>query len=203
MAVDSPALVRPRSVGAEHVALWALAQLGLPALLESLRVNAALRDAALGSVVARMAFSASERATHRWLRERRAVGELLGVDFETVGAMQLYRASDALMAHREAIEAHLFDAAMELFDTRPTVTVIACQAVQVVRKLVAAASERPSLTTLRNILGGQQRVTATFRRADGRTLHVRTATAVEPGQKAIYDALGVDPDPGGTRKTVV
>ena len=122
MAVDSLALVRPRSVGAEHVALWALAQLGLPALLESLGVNAALRDAALGSVVARMAFPASERATHRWLRERSAVGELLGVDFETVGAMQLYRASDALMAHREAIEAHLFDAAMELFDTRPTVT---------------------------------------------------------------------------------
>ena len=122
VAVDSLALVRPRSVGAEHVALWALAQLGLPALLESLGVNAALRDAALGSVVARMAFPASERATHRWLRERSAVGELLGVDFETVGAMQLYRASDALMAHREAIEAHLFDAAMELFDTRPTVT---------------------------------------------------------------------------------
>ena len=115
VAVDSLALVRPRSVGAEHVALWALAQLGLPALLESLGVNAALRDAALGSVVARMAFPASERATHRWLRERSAVGELLGVDFETVGAMQLYRASDALMAHREAIEAHLFD-------TRPTVT---------------------------------------------------------------------------------
>ena len=120
VAVDSLALVRPRSVGAEHVALWALAQLGLPALLESLGVNAALRDAALGSIIARMAFPASERATHRWLRERSAVGELLGVDFETVGAMQLYRASDALMAHREAIEAHLFDAAMELFDTRPT-----------------------------------------------------------------------------------
>ena len=496
VAVDSLALVRPRSVGAEHVALWALAQLGLPALLESLGVNAALRDAALGSVVARMAFPASERATHRWLRERSAVGELLGVDFETVGAMQLYRASDALMAHREAIEAHLFDAAMELFDTRPTVTlfdltntclegdaadlpkarrghskekrsdcplptlglvldasgfvrrsqvfagsvrehetleamlsalgaprgalvvmdrgiatedrvawlrdsgyrylvvsrerrrrfdadaavphgtrtgrtvhlhkvvsrdpdevrlycysperadkergiverfgkrfeqaltelsdglsrprthkklgrvrerigrlkadsrgvarhyvvdvvpdadgvaaaavtfarrpldgsmathpgvyclrsnetdwdeatlwrtyttltdleavfrslkselglrpihhrkpvraeghlfitVIAYQAVQIVRKRLAAAGERASWTTLRNILGGQQRVTATFRRADGRTLHVRTATAVEPGQKAIHDALGVDPNPGGTRKTVV
>ena len=87
VAVDSLALVRPRSVGAEHVALWALAQLGLPALLESLGVNAALRDAALGSIVARMAFPASERATHRWLRERSAVGELLGVDFETVGAI--------------------------------------------------------------------------------------------------------------------
>ena len=31
--------------------------------------------------------------------------------------MQLYRASDALMAHREAIEAHLFGAAMTLFES--------------------------------------------------------------------------------------
>ena len=36
--------------------------------------------------------------------------------------MQLYRASDALMAHREAIEHHLFDRAMGLFDLHPTVT---------------------------------------------------------------------------------
>ena len=39
-----------------------------------------------------------------------------------MGAMQLYRASDALMAHREAIERHLFDQAMGLFDLHPTVT---------------------------------------------------------------------------------
>ena len=68
---------------------------------------------------------------------------------------------------------------------------------------VAAAGERASWTTLRNILGGQQRVTATFRRTDGRTLHLRTATVAEPAQKAIYDALGIDPSPGGTRRTVV
>ena len=122
VAVDSLVLARPRSVGVEHVSLWALGELGLPALLASLGINAALRDAALGAIVARMAFPASERATHRWLRERSAVGELLGVDFETMGAMQLYRASDALMAHREALEAHLFDAAMGLFDLEPTVT---------------------------------------------------------------------------------
>ena len=30
--------------------------------------------------------------------------------------MQVYRASDALVKHREAIEAHLFDKAMGLFD---------------------------------------------------------------------------------------
>ena len=39
-----------------------------------------------------------------------------------MGAMQLSRASDALMAHREAIERHLFDRAMGLFDLHPTVT---------------------------------------------------------------------------------
>ena len=51
-----------------------------------------------------------------------ALGELLGVDLETMGAMQLYRASDALIAHREAIEAHLFDRAMDLFDLTPAST---------------------------------------------------------------------------------
>jgi len=502
VAVDGMALARPRSVGVEHAALWALGELGLPALLESLGVNAALRDAALGSVVARMAHPASERATMRWLRGRSAAGELLGVDFETMGAMQLYRASDALMAHRAAIEEHLFGAAAGLFGIEPTVTlydlantyfegaaaavpkaarghskekasaralgndcplltlglvldgsgfvrrsevfsgsvreqdtlesmlaalgapagalvvmdrgvatedrvawlrgagyrylvvgrerrrafdaaaaaphatrsgrtvhlqraasradgevrlhcrsperaekenailerfskrfeealgtlsdglarprtvkrldkvhervgrlkarhgrvarhydvevvadasgeraaavnwtrrpvdgsmathpgvyclrtnlagwddaalwrtyttltdleavfrslkselglrpihhrkpvraeghlfitVVAYQAVQVIRRRLAAAGERASWTTLRDILAGQQRVTATFRRADGRTLHVRTATVAEPAQKAVYDALGIDPNPGGTRRTVV
>ena len=120
--VDSLRLVRPRSVGVEQVGLWALEQLGLPALLTELGVNGALRTAATGAVVGRLAQPASERATHRWLQERSGLGELLGVDFETVSPMQLYRASDALVKHREAIEAHLFKRAMGLFDLQPTVT---------------------------------------------------------------------------------
>jgi len=43
----------------------------------------------------------------------------------------------------------------------------------------------------------------TFRRADGRTLHVRKATRAEPPQQAIYDALSIGSTPGGTRKTLV
>ena len=120
--VDSLRLVRPRSVGVEQVGLWALEQLDLPALLTRLGVNGALRSAATGAIVGRLAAPASERATHRWLQERSGLGELLGVDFETVGAMQLYRASDVLVKHREAIEEHLFDRAMGLFDLQPTVT---------------------------------------------------------------------------------
>ena len=55
------------------------------------------------------------------------------------------------------------------------ITVIAYRAVQIVRKRLAAAGDRASWTTLRNILAGQQRVTATFRRADGApcTAHAR------------------------------
>ena len=89
--VDSLALIRPRSVGVEHVGLWAMDQLALRTRLQELPVPASLGAAALGSVIARMARPGSERATRRWLGERSALGELLGVDFETMGALQLYR----------------------------------------------------------------------------------------------------------------
>ena len=120
--VDSLELARPRSVGVEEVGLWALSQLGLVELMAELGMNGPMRAAAVGSIVGRLAHPASERATQAWLRERSALGELLGVDFETMGAMQLYRASDALMKHRETIESHLFGRAMRLFDLEPTIT---------------------------------------------------------------------------------
>ena len=83
------------------------------------------------------------------------------------------------------------------------ITVLAYQLVQVIRTRLRQGGENASWTTLRRILEGQQRVTATFRRVDGATMHVRKPTRAEPPQQAIYDALGIDPAPGGTRKTVV
>ena len=83
------------------------------------------------------------------------------------------------------------------------ITVLACQLVQVIRRRLRQGGEHASWNTLRGILEGHQRITATFRRADGRTLHVRKATRAEPPQRAIYDGLGPDPEPGGIRKTIV
>ena len=83
------------------------------------------------------------------------------------------------------------------------ITVIAYQLVQLIRRRLREAGEHASWNTVRRILEGQQRITATFRRADGRTLHVRKATCAEPPQHAIYDALGIDPAPGETHKTIV
>ena len=55
------------------------------------------------------------------------------------------------------------------------ITVIAYQLVQTIRRRLAEHGENASWTTLRRILR-QHRVTASFRRKDGRTLHVRKAT---------------------------
>ena len=82
------------------------------------------------------------------------------------------------------------------------ITVLAYQLVQIIRKRLAEKRIHSRWQTLRNLLNGQQRVTATFRRADGLTLHVRKATRAEPEQLKIYEALGINPAPGGTKKMV-
>ena len=83
------------------------------------------------------------------------------------------------------------------------ITVIAYQLVQTIRRRLGEKGERASWSSLRSILEGQQRITAIFRRKDGRTLHVRKATRAEPRQRRIYEALGLDPAPGGIRKMIV
>ena len=120
--IDTLELIRPRTVGVEHVGLWAMEQLGLPGLLERLGFNGPQRALAMASVIARLARPGSERASWRWLCERSALGELLGVDFERMNMMGLYRASDALLSRRAAIERHLFDRATDLFGLHHTVT---------------------------------------------------------------------------------
>ena len=83
------------------------------------------------------------------------------------------------------------------------ITVIAYQMVQTIRRRLGEQGESESWTSLRRILEGQHRVTATFQRKDGRTFHVRKATRAEPRQQEIYRALALDPAPGGIRKMIV
>ena len=120
--IDTLELLRPRSVGVEQVALWAIEQVQLIPLLERLGFNGRQRAAAVGSIIGRMAAPGSERATHRWLCGRSALGELLEVDFESMSMMQLYRVSDLLNDARKAIEKHLFNQVSDLFGLDVTVT---------------------------------------------------------------------------------
>jgi transposase len=120
--VDTLELVRPRSIGVEHVACWAMRQVGFHDLLIECGLSGPLRAAILGVIIGRMAAPDSEAATHRWLGQHSGLGELLDVDFERLPAMTLYRASDALMKHRALIERTLFDRAQALFGFELTVT---------------------------------------------------------------------------------
>ena len=83
------------------------------------------------------------------------------------------------------------------------ITVLACQLVQTIRRRLREHGETASWTTLRRILADQQRVTATLRRKDRRTLHVRKATLAEPAQLQIYTALGLVPPPDKNTRMLV
>lgn len=120
--VNSLELVRPRSVGVEHVALWAMEQLRLETLLADLGLNGPQRAAALGLIIGRMAAPGSELATHRWLRQTSALGELIDFDYTKMSLMQLYRTSDRLIRHRERIEKALFNRTVDLFGLDCTIT---------------------------------------------------------------------------------
>ena len=120
--LDSLDLVRPRSVGVEHAALCVMRQFGLEDKLRELGLNRPQIAAAVGNIIARMAHPGSELATHAWLRQRSALGELLGYDFEAMDLNRLYRASDALYKHREALQDHLFAKAKSIFSFGETIT---------------------------------------------------------------------------------
>jgi len=93
--------------------------------------------------------------------------------------------------HKEGrSDAHLF------------ITVLAYQAVQVIRRQLQAKGKHARWTSLRETLSVQRRVTASFTRKDGRTLHVRRATRPDAALQSIYTALGIDPLPGGAVRSV-
>ena len=93
----------------------------------------------------------------------------------------------------------------ERADSHLFITVLAYQFVQLIRLRLKESDSNAngSWRTLREIMRAQCRVTASFRRADGKALHIRKATRAEPEQMAIYRALKVNPAPGGISKTIV
>ena len=120
--VNSLELVRPRSIGVEHVGKAALDWLDFANILAAVGLNGVQQAAAIGSVIGRMAAPGSELSTWHWLRERSGLGELLDADFEAMPLMRLYRTSDLLVKHRQTIEEMLFQRIDTLFSLPATVT---------------------------------------------------------------------------------
>ena len=82
-------------------------------------------------------------------------------------------------------------------------TVLAYEAVQIIRRKLKDQGINESWRTLRNILEVQRRVTVTFRQKDGRTMHVRKSTVMEEESKNIYEVLNLKANPGGIKKMII
>ena len=87
-------------------------------------------------------------------------------------------------------------------DAHLFITTLAFQLVQMIRRRLKVGDCHHSWSRIRSIMQSVQRITVTFKRANGRTLHVRKATHVEMEQPAICQLLGIDTAFGGIRKKI-
>ncbi len=83
------------------------------------------------------------------------------------------------------------------------ITVLAYQFVQLIRHRLEIHGIKLSWSSIRELLSRHQRVTASFSRRDGKRLHIRKATELEPAQEKLYKVLGLDTNPGGRVTLVV
>ena len=88
-------------------------------------------------------------------------------------------------------------------DAHLLISVLAYQAVQMLRKRMRSAGFCDSWTTLRRMLETLRRTTTSFERRDGRTLHVRKTALASAEQLEIYQAMGLAPPPRNLSKTII
>ena len=93
-----------RTVGAEHIALTQLKQLGFFDILHTLSFTRKQQKYAAAQVIARMVHPASERETARWLRETSGMEELLDADFSRISDQSLHRVGGLLLTGKKEIE---------------------------------------------------------------------------------------------------
>ncbi len=105
--VNSIEKSEPRTVGAEHILLQMANQLDLSKELKELGLSKTDISLALGSIIARAVFPDSERSTYNWLCNDSGLGELLDLDFKKSSLDKLYKISDKLLSHKEALEVYL------------------------------------------------------------------------------------------------
>jgi hypothetical protein len=222
-----------RTVGAEYVVYETIKELGLERTLRELGLRRDQVAASCVLIAARMIAPGSERATHYWLQNVTALDELMGVDFSRLSLDRVYRVSEWLMRHKDALEWHLRQSEGQLFALEETIilydltnTFFEGSGTDNPKARYARSKEKRSdcsLVTLglvldmhgfpknsrvfegtiRHQLSTQLRVTTTMKREDGKVIRIRKSSKAEPSHQAIYDALNVAYQPGRTVKTIV
>lgn len=119
--INSIEKFEPRSVGAEHLMLEMAHQLELPKQLGELGLSKKDVSIALGSIIARAVFPDSERSTYNWLCNNSGLGELLDFDFNHSSLNKLYKISDELLSHKNALETHFEDIEQKFHGYKSTI----------------------------------------------------------------------------------
>ena len=104
-----------RTVGAEHVVYEMIKELDIDRHLNDLGLTGFQLSVALGVIAGRLIVPGSERATHYWLQNNTALGELIGFDFSNVSLDSVYKTSDILLKHKDELEEHLRRTEGQLF----------------------------------------------------------------------------------------
>jgi transposase len=116
--VDDLAITHSRSVGPELVCHHTWNELQLPKLLKTLDFNAMERSMAEAVVAGRLVAPGSELAIWKWIRKQSSIGELTEKSLDKLGLNRLYRISDKLFSHKDAIEEHLLNREKKLHPNR-------------------------------------------------------------------------------------
>ena len=119
--VNSTENEEPRSVGAEHVVLETIRELGLDEKLLEMGFSRPWKDVAISVIAGRLINPCSELETHWWLRYKSAIDELMGTDFSLLPQDRVYRVSDKLLKGRDELEDYLSCKEETLFNLRETI----------------------------------------------------------------------------------
>jgi len=119
--VNSTENEEPRSVGAEHVVLETIRELGLDEKLLEMGFSRPWKDVAISVIAGRLINPCSELETHWWLRYKSAIDELMGTDFSLLPQDRVYRAADKLLKGRDELEEYLSCKEKTLFNLRETI----------------------------------------------------------------------------------
>ena len=110
-----------RTVGVEDLLLRVAKQLKLPEKLEELEFSQKQISIALGSIIARAAFPASERSTHSRLISQSGLGELLDCDFASTSLNHFYQISDQLLKQKKELEKHMAEQQKQIHNYSDTI----------------------------------------------------------------------------------
>jgi hypothetical protein len=105
-----------REIGAEWLSYQAVEQLQIGVLLRSMGWPEDDINLAIGHIVSRAVYPASEFETVRWMKDNSAVCEVTGYNIEKITKDRLYGISMKLYGVKEALEQHLSTRTNELFD---------------------------------------------------------------------------------------